>query len=112
MRTRQSILEGAGHSVTQATDLRRVIAACESNRFSVAVLGPFLHEPEKLRVTDVVRKHCPGANILELYTSAAPEIPSEADAHLSVDADNFAEELAGAVNRLAALKPRKQKKGA
>jgi PleD family two-component response regulator len=51
MRKRQSILERAGHSVTQATDLRRVIAVCERNRFAVAVLGPFLHQPEKLRVT-------------------------------------------------------------
>lgn len=112
MRNRQSILEEAGHSVTQATDLRRVIAVCESNRFAVAVLGPFLHQPEKLRVADAVRKHCPGANILELYTSAAPEIPNDADAHLSVDAGNFAEELVGAVNRLSTPKSRKQKKGA
>ena len=112
MRKRQSILEGAGHSVTQATDMRRVIAVCENNRFAVAVLGPFLHQPEKLRVTDAVRKHCPRANILELYTSAAPEIPGDADAHLAVDADNFAEELAGAVNRLSTRKPRKQEKGA
>jgi CheY-like chemotaxis protein len=112
MRKRQSILEEAGHSVTQATDLRRVIAMCESNRFAVAVLGPFLRQPEKLRVTDAVRKHCPGANILELYTSAAPEIPNDADAHLAVDADNFPEELVGAVNRLSTQKPRKQKKGA
>ena len=112
MRKRQSILEGVGHSVTQATDLRRVIAVCENNRFAVAVLGPFLHQPEKLRVTDAVRKHCAGANILELYTSAAPEIPNDADAHLSVDADSFAEELAGAVNRLSTRKPRKKKTGA
>lgn len=112
MTTRRSILEQAGHSLTQATDLRRVVAACDSNHFAVAVLGPVLHRPEKLRISDAVRKDCPHTRILELYTSAAPEIPNEADAHLSVNIDNLAEELVAAVNRLSALKPRKQERGA
>lgn len=112
MRIRLSILGAAGHSVTQATDLRRVIAACDSNQFAVAVLGQLLGHPEKLRITDVVRKHCPGAKILELYTSMTPEIPKEVDAHLCVNIDNLAEELVGAVNRLSAQRPRKQERGA
>lgn len=96
MQIRRLILERAGHSITQASDLRRVIAACQSNQFHVALLGQLLGGPEKMRVTDVVRKNCPGTKILELYTSAAPEIPNEVDAHLSLNSDNLAEELVGA----------------
>ena len=112
MQTRRLILERAGHSVTQATDLRRVIAACQRDEFHVALLGQLLGFPEKLRVTDVIRKNCPGAKILELYTSVAPEIPKDADAHLSVNSDNLAEDLTGAVNRLSARKTRREKRGA
>ena len=112
MQIRRLILERAGHSITQASDLRLVITACQNDQFHVAMLGQLLGGPEKMRVTDVVRKNCPGAKILELYTSAAPEIPNKVDAHLSVNSDNLAEELIGAVNRLSAVKPRKQKRGA
>jgi hypothetical protein len=74
-------------------------------------LARFCTNPKNY-VLHAVRKHCSGAKILELYTAAAPEIPDDADAHFSVDADNFAGELAAAVNRLSASKPRKEKKGA
>lgn len=111
MRTRLLILERGGHSVTQAKDLRRVLEVCEGNQFAVAVLGPHLRQMEKLRVTDAVRKHCPGAKILELYTVAAPEIPNEVDAHLPANSDNLAGELVGPVNRLSDRKPKKKTAG-
>lgn len=104
MRTRLLILQGAGHSVAQATDLREVTKACERSQFSVIVLGQSLALPEKLRITDVVRKHCLDAKILELHGSIKSEMPDDADSALSANGLDFAQELVNAVNRLAAEK--------
>lgn len=81
MRTRLLILERAGHTVTQARDLRQVQAACETISFSVAILGQSLNANEKMRVSDVVLKSCKSANILELHTGIAPDLP-HANEHL------------------------------
>ena len=84
MRTRRLILERAGHVVTQARDLRQVQAACENTSFAVAVLGQSLNANEKKRVTDIVRRYCKCAKVLELHMGIAPELP-DADEHLQVD---------------------------
>jgi len=82
MATRRMILERAGHSVTEAVDLRQVIAACESRNFEVAVLSQTLPDKEKARVSDtIIRMY--DAKILELHTGVAPELLS-ADAHLQM----------------------------
>ena len=105
MRTRLLILEGAGHNVTQARDLRQVQAACETVSFAVAILGQSLNPSEKKRITDVVLTHCKSAKILELHTGIAPELP-QADDHLQVSAVD-AQGLVNAVNAL--LHKRKKK---
>ena len=84
MQTRRLILERAGHSLTQARDLRQVQAACETTAFSVVVLGQSLNANEKKRVSDVVRTHCKRAKILELHTGIAPDLP-KADGYLQVN---------------------------
>jgi hypothetical protein len=101
------ILERAGHSITQARDLREVVAACRDTIFSVVILGQTLPAKEKLRVCEVVRRECAGAKILELHTGLAPELPS-ADAHLHV-ATGAPEELADRVNELLVVR---RKRGA
>src|SRR5947209_4772813 len=83
MQTRRLILEKAGHSVTQARDLRRVKDACESKSFDVVMLGHSLNANEKKRITDVVLSSCNSAKILELHLSNTPDLP-EGDAHLQV----------------------------
>ena len=85
MQTRLMILERAGHNVTQARDLREIIAACRSGIFALAILGQSLPAKEKLRISGVIRRECPGAKILELHTGLAGELPS-ADSHLQVTA--------------------------
>lgn len=109
MQTRQMLLEGAGHSVTTVKDLRQIIAACEGQPFSVAVLGQNLPTKEKLRISDVVREHCPDARILELQASPTSPIP-DADAHLRVTGDAFAQELIDCVNHLAARRKKRAAK--
>lgn len=108
MKKRRSILEEAGYSVLQASDIRQVTAICDTESFGLAVLGHHVPSQEKLRITDVVRHHC-GARVLELYASKAPEIPQYADAHLSVNSDNFNEEFLRLVKRFSA---RRKTKGA
>jgi 4-hydroxy-3-methylbut-2-enyl diphosphate reductase IspH len=98
MQTRRLILEKAGHTVSQARDLRRVKQACEANSFSVVILGQALNASEKRRIADVVLTHCKSAKILELHTSITPDVP-EADEHLQVSAIE-PENLVEAVNAL------------
>ena len=105
MKTRRMILEKAGHTVTEAKDLREVMAACRSHSFSVAVLGQTLPQKEKLRVSDVVRSECPEAKILELHTGVATDLPS-ADGHLHV-ATGAPEGLVEYVNALAFKRKRR-----
>jgi CheY-like chemotaxis protein len=106
MQTRQMLLEKAGHSVTAATDLRQIVAACEHTQFSVAVLGQHVPAKEKLRVSEVVREHCPNAKILELHASLSPAMPN-ADAHISVNTDDFPEQLISAVSGLTTRRKRR-----
>jgi CheY-like chemotaxis protein len=109
MQTRQMLLEQAGHSVAIARDLRQIIAACEREQFSVAVLGQHLPAKEKLRITGKVRELCPGARILELQATLSTPIPT-ADAHLTASEEAFAEELIDCVNRLATRKRKRAAK--
>jgi hypothetical protein len=98
MQTRRLILEKAGHTVTQARDLRQVKAACENISFAVAILGQSLNPSEKKRIADLVLTSCKIAKILELHVGVAPDLP-EADGHLQINASE-PESLVEAVNRL------------
>ena len=106
MQTRRLILQKAGHSVSQARDLRLVKEACEVKSFSIVILGQALNGSEKRRITDAVLTHCKSAKILELHTSIRPDVP-QADRHLQVSASE-PEGLVEAVNVL--LRTRRKKK--
>ena|SRR5579872_553506 len=92
-------LEGAGHSLSQAKDVRQVISACSGIQFDVVIIGYRLPPMEKLRVGDIVRQHCGRAKILELYESAQRQLPG-ADAHLRVR-PTFMGDLLTAINQLS-----------
>ena len=98
MATRKAILERAGHTVSQAMDIRRILTVCESHPIRVAVLGSSLGANEKMRVSDAVHKECKAAKILELHTGVAPELPS-AHGHLRMT-ETQPEGLIEAVNAL------------
>jgi hypothetical protein len=67
MKTRQLILEDAGHTVIPASDEREVKAVCSQHKFNVAVIGQNIPAKVKTRVLELVREHCPSAKVLELY---------------------------------------------
>ena len=102
MSARALLLRNAGHVLSQAKDLRQVIAACSGIEFDVVVIGHSLPAMEKLRVGDIVRRHCPRTKILELYSSSEPELPA-ADAHLPVK-EGVGEPLVATINRMTAVR--------
>jgi DNA-binding response OmpR family regulator len=99
--TRKLILEHAGHKVVTATDELTVKAACEQQAFDVAVIGRAVSALAKRRLLMVIRRHCPSAQILELYRFNSGRILEDADSWLEVPAD-VPQELAERVTALAA----------
>jgi len=99
MKTRQLILENAGHTVVPASDEREIRAVCSKQKFDVAVLGQSIVPRVKVRALDLVKEHCPEAKILELYPPYGTRTLKNADAWLEMPTDG-PEELVNAVNSL------------
>lgn len=100
MKTRQLIIENAGHKVVLASDDRSVGKACSSNNFDVAVIGQNTTPAVKERMFRLLREHCPEAKILELHRPFNQKSLPDADAWLVMPTDS-PEELAEAVTALA-----------
>jgi hypothetical protein len=100
VRTRQLILEGAGHIVVSAMDEASLIVACRQNKFQVAVVGQTLSVKIKRRIANLIREWCQDAKLLELYTLSTGKVLDDADAWLEVLAD-VPQELATRVEELA-----------
>ena len=100
MTARSSALQRAGHTVSQARDIRQVEAACSGIQFDVVLIGQSLPAKEKLRVYETVRQSNCGAKILELHTGSEPELTGTDDA-LRVSS-GVPEALVEIVNRLTA----------
>ena len=98
LQTKQSTLERAGHTVSLAKDVREVISACSGIRFDVILIGQTIPAKEKLRVHELIQRHCAGAKILEQH-AVLPELPA-ADAHIR--AGEPGEELVQMIQNLVA----------
>ena len=101
LKTRQLILQQAGHEVVTATDERTVKTACTQRRFEVAVIGQAASAKGKRQIMALIRERCPSARVLELYRISTGRILEEADSWLEVPAD-VPQELAERVTALAA----------
>ena len=99
VRTRQLILERAGHVVVPAMDEASLIAACQQHRFEVAVVGQTVSAKTKHRIAKLIRECCPAAKVLELYTLSTGKVIEDADSWLEVMAD-VPQELATRVEAL------------
>ena len=100
METRRLILEKAGHTVVAVSDERVLAAACEQNKFDVAIIGQNVSPNLKRRVLMLVRKYCPSVKVLELHHNYASKALDNADAWLEVPSDTPGE-LATSVAQLA-----------
>ena len=101
IRTRQLILQRAGHQVVTAMDEHAVLAACQQRPFDVVVIGQMASSKLKHRIAFLVREHCRSAKILELYLLSTGKLLEDADAYLEVPVD-VPQELAERVTALAA----------
>lgn len=87
VRTRQLILERAGHVVVSVLDEASLSAVCRENKFAVAVVGQAMSAVNTRRVAEFIRQSCPGAKVLELYSVASGRIIEDADSWLEVLTD-------------------------
>jgi CheY-like chemotaxis protein len=101
VRTRQLILERAGHVVVPALDEASLIQACQQNRFDVAVVGQTVSPKIKRRIAELIRETCTDTKLLELYTISTGRVLDDADSWLEVLAD-VPQELAARVAGLTA----------
>jgi CheY-like chemotaxis protein len=100
VKTRQLILEKAGHKVVTALDEPTVIKVCAQQKFDVAVIGQAISRPVKRRIMNLVRENCPSAKILELYRYSLGKVLEDADSWLEVPTD-VPQDLAERVSVLA-----------
>jgi len=103
IKTRQLILQQAGHTVITAVDESAVTTACQQHTFEVAVIGQAVSPMVKRQIMELIRKHCPTAKILELYQFSTSRILEDADSWLAVPAE-VPQELAERVTALARLR--------
>src|SRR5579864_415557 len=101
VRTRQLILERAGHVVVPALDEATLIKACQQNKFDVAVVSQTVSPKIKRRIAGLIRESCQDAKLLELYTVSSGRVLDDADSWLEVLAD-VPQELATRVGALVA----------
>ncbi len=100
MKTRQLILERAGHKVVTALDDSTILSSCRRHRFDVAVIGQTISENHKRQLMALIRERCPSAKVLELYRSTTGRVLEGADSWLEVPAD-VPKDLADRVTLLA-----------
>ena len=82
IKTRQLILERAGHTVVPATDERAMITACEMYAFDVAVIGQKVPPKLKRKMLSLIREHSPSTKVLEMYMISTGRTLEDADAWL------------------------------
>jgi DNA-binding NarL/FixJ family response regulator len=84
MKTRQLILEQAGHTVLSASNGQEIENACLQNKFEVVVMGQSTPTVVKRQNLRLIRKFCPTARVLELYPSYVGRVLDEADCWLEM----------------------------
>jgi len=100
--TRQLILEAAGHTVVPAYDESQIEEACAQNEFQVVVIGQSSKARLKREWREIVRRLCPKAKVLEVFTPNVGPVIKDADDRLESPA--MPEELAERVSALTGEK--------
>ena len=81
-KTRQLLLESAGHRVITATDEPAMISACKKHTFDVAVIGQGVPQELKRKMLSLLREYSPSTRVLEMYLASAGKTLETADAWL------------------------------
>jgi CheY-like chemotaxis protein len=107
LETRKLILEQAGHTVVSVSDEPSLARACQKHPFDVAVVGQMVSTNMKQHIAAIIKQHCAGVKVLELYPQFSKQVLREADAALPVPVD-VPRDLADCVNELAKQKQSKK----
>lgn len=99
-KTRQLILEQAGHTVVPALNEREIETACSQHNFEVAVLGQSTPPRFKRENTKLIRKLCPSVKVLEIYPPHLGKALDDADGWLEMPPEG-PQMLVSVVNALA-----------
>jgi len=100
MKTRQLLLEKAGHTVVLASSDRDLERACKSHQFDVVVIDQNVSPAVKKRFFLLLREHCSPAKILELHRPFNDKAIENADAWLVMPSET-PEQLTDLVTELA-----------
>jgi CheY-like chemotaxis protein len=103
MKTRQLILERAGHTVLPASNSRELEKVCSKHKFDVVIIGQSTPARLKREHIAIIRRFCPTSKVLELYPPYVGKILDDADAWLEMPPES-PEQLIATVNRLAEKK--------
>ena len=82
LRTREMILEGAGHEVTSALGLEDGRKACAHRGFQLFILGHSIPERDKIELVARFRATNPTAPVIALTRAGEPRL-KEVDAYLN-----------------------------
>lgn len=104
MKTRQLLLEKAGHTVLLASNDSQVERACKRAPIDVAVIDQNVSPAVKRRFFLLLREHCPTVKILELHRPYNETALEKADAWLIMPSET-PEQLAELVTALAQRQP-------
>jgi CheY-like chemotaxis protein len=104
MKTRQLLLEQAGHTVIVASNDSQVEKACKSHPFDLAIIDQNVSPAVKQRFFLLLRKHCASTRILELNRPFNDRTLEKADAWLVMPSET-PEELLELVTALAQKEP-------
>lgn len=81
------LLESAGHTVISALGTDTVMYACKRGGFDVAIIGQGSSDADKQMFFALIRKHCPGVKVLELFRAHSQPVLKAAEDHLEVPSD-------------------------
>lgn len=98
LRTREMILQSAGHEVTSALGLQDGREACERSGFQLFIIGHSIPERDKLELIGCFRAANPKAQVIALTRAGEPRL-KEVDTYIN---PGDPEELVRAIARVLA----------
>ncbi len=106
--SRRMLLESAGHTVVSALGAETVMYACKRGGFDIAIIGQGSSDNDKRTFFALIRQHCPGVKVLELFRAHSHPAVADAEDHMEVPAD-VPSELIDRVNALAGRRSTRKK---
>jgi DNA-binding NtrC family response regulator len=82
LRTRELMLEWAGHQVTSALGFQDALAGCTTSDFDLAIIGHSIPGNDKKKLIEGFRRHNPKGVVIALTRAGEPRL-AEVDHYIS-----------------------------